>query len=70
MESRYGTEFDEYLKIVEEARQEILAGFREEDRREIMNRVLDDAPLLELVRENRLEEARERVRQFLPGSTG
>ncbi|MGV8122956.1 MAG: bifunctional precorrin-2 dehydrogenase/sirohydrochlorin ferrochelatase [Candidatus Xenobiia bacterium LiM19] len=65
MESRYGTEFDEYLKIVEEARHEILAGFMEEDRREIMNRVLEDAPLFEMVRENRLEEARERVRHLL-----
>jgi precorrin-2 dehydrogenase/sirohydrochlorin ferrochelatase len=65
MESRYGAEFEQYLKIVEEARQEILAGFGEEDRRKIMNRVLDDAPLFRLVRANRLQEARNRVRYLL-----
>ncbi len=65
MESYYGPELDEYLKIVEEARQEILAGFGEEKRREILNRVLDDAMLLELVKEKKLDEAREKIRGII-----
>jgi len=65
MESRYGAEFNEYLRIAEEARQAILIAYSEEARREMMNRVLDDDQLFRLVRANRLQEARDRVRHLL-----
>jgi precorrin-2 dehydrogenase / sirohydrochlorin ferrochelatase len=65
IEALYGPEYEDYLKVIEEVRQYMRGAFEAENRRVLLNLVLDDASILELVRKKKLEEAREKLRQLL-----
>jgi precorrin-2 dehydrogenase / sirohydrochlorin ferrochelatase len=66
IEALYGPEYEAYLRIVEEARQGIIARYDPALRKDMMNRVLEDVTLREYVWQGRLEEARDRIGDRLP----
>jgi precorrin-2 dehydrogenase / sirohydrochlorin ferrochelatase len=70
IEGLYGQEYEAYLTILEEGRRNIMQSFTADERKDKIQDLVDDTVLLELVKANRLAEAREKIRQnaLLPGS--
>jgi precorrin-2 dehydrogenase/sirohydrochlorin ferrochelatase len=62
IEEQYGAEYSELVRLLGEARSQVLSQISDPARRRDILRLLADEPgLLDLIREGRVEEARERV---------
>ena len=67
----YGPEYGPFVKLLGEARSEVLASDVDVSlRADLLRRLANDQLALELVRQNRIEEARERMRQCISSSSG
>lgn len=61
LEEIFGEEYGAYVELMEKARQEIIMRFPGDERKRRINEILDDPGIMSLVREKRMDEARERV---------
>lgn len=65
LETEFGTEYENYLQILEEARKAVIDNYPEDQRKAKLNEILNDKDIMELAIEGKVSEAMERLNKWI-----